>query len=295
MKRKSVEIISFLLIVAGMMSSCHLEYLNVRGVAYQSFRSKTPVEDRIDIQNDAKIIIGCHISPNGEVNVLVKNNTDKIMTIDRTKSFFRNQAGNSIAYYDPTVKAQSQSTMVSETTGASVNLGSIAGAAGIGGPLGVALGGITVGGSESTGTTKTNTTYVIDQPQISIAPHGQSTMGRAFLLEGAGIAFLSSAIKQSQTDINNSFTPTQTYAACNLCISYSLDDGKTFETIITDIYANSLLVSKVMQTGKVNDALRNIYAAKRDVMTEPSYLLYFDSDVKKHNYKVASTEILNFK
>ena len=39
MKRKSVEIVSLLFVVAAMLSSCSLEFLNVRGVAYQSFRS----------------------------------------------------------------------------------------------------------------------------------------------------------------------------------------------------------------------------------------------------------------
>ncbi len=286
---------SLLLLAAGMLSSCSTQYLNVTGVAYQSIRAKNPVANRLDIPQDATIIVSCQVGANGEFNVLVQNNSDKIMTIDRTKSFFRNQSGNSVPYYDPTVRVQSQSTMVGGETGASVNLGSIAAAAGIGGALGTALGGVNVGGSKSNATTNTNTTYIVDQPQISIAPHGQASMGRTFMIEGVGLAFLSQAISSTPTDVSNAFTPTQTYAACNLCISYSVDDGKTYETILTDIYANSLLVSKVKQTGMVNDALRNIYLNKSDALTESWYALYFQSDAKQNNNKVQVSEILNFK
>jgi hypothetical protein len=111
------------------------------------------------------------------------------------------------------------------------------------------------------------------------------------MIEGVGLTFLS----QLATDICNEFTPDQTYAACNLCISYSVDDGKTFDTILTDIYANSLLVSKVKQVGQVNDALRTIYINKSDALTEPWFALYFQSDAKQNNNKVQVSEILNFK
>ena len=294
--RKSTKAASLLLSVAGiLLSSCAPHYLNVTGVAYQSIRSKTPVSSRQDIPQDATIILSCQIGPNGEFNVLVQNNTDKIMTIDRTKSFFRNQAGNSIPYYDPTVKVHSQSTTVSGETGASVNLGSIASAAGIGGALGTALSGVNVGGSKGRAITNTNTTYIVDQPQISVAPHGQASMGRTFMVEGVGLSFLSMAVLGATTDVNNVFTPSQTYSACNLCISYSIDDGKTFENIFTDIYANSLLISKVKQTGKINDALRTIFQNKADALGESWYALYFQSDVKENNNKVRVNEILNYK
>lgn len=113
--KKSTKTASLLLLTAGMLSSCSTQYLNVTGVAYQSIRSKTPISSRYDIPQDASIILSCQVGPNGEFDVLVQNNTDKIMTIDRTKSFFRNQSGNSVP-------------------------------------------------------------YIVDQPQISIAPHGQASM-----------------------------------------------------------------------------------------------------------------------
>lgn len=294
MKKPSLTA-SLLLLAAGALFSCSPHYLNVTGVAYQSMRSQTPVLTLDDIPKDATIIVGCQIGQNGEFDVIVKNNTDQIMTIDRTKSFFRNQSGNSMVYYDPTVQVQTQSTTVGGERGASVNLGSLAAAANIGGALGTALSGVNVGGSRSSATTNTNSTYIVDQPQISIAPHGQASMGRTFIVAGVGSQFLDQAVLSATDDVNNTFSPTKTYAACNLCISYSVDNGKTYETIITDVYANSLLVGKVKQTGKVNEALRTIYANKNDVFAEPWYMLYFQSKEKKNNCKIQTSEFLIYK
>ena len=288
------QIAPLLLLMGWIFASCSTEYLKVQGVAYQSIRSATPIESE-QIPQDATIIVRCSVGIDGEFDVIVRNNTDKIMTIDRTKSFFRNQSGNSIPYYDPTVTVKSQSIMVGGQTGASVNLGNVAAAAGIGGILGTALGGVNVGGSKENATTNTNTTYVIDQPQISIAPHGQVSMGRTFYMEGVGTKFLSTAVNSTAYDVNNMFTPASTYAACNLCVAYSIDEGNTYETILTDVYANSLLVNKVKQTGAINDALRNLYMNKANALDETWYLLYFESKAWKNNMKYKKSEILNYK
>ncbi len=289
------KIYQLLLLFAGMLTSCSTPYLNVRGVAYQSIRANNPTANNADAPNDPKIIVSHIVLWNGMIEVAVKNNTNHIMTIDRTRSFFRNISGNSIPYYDPTVRVNSQSVLSGNTTGASVNLGSIASAAGISGPLGTALGGVNIGGSENNSTTNTNTTYYIDQPQISIAPHGLASMGRAFQVEGIGVEFLSQAVKTAPSDVANAFNPERTYAGCNICISFSTDDGKTYDTIMTDIYANTLIISKVRQTGKVNEALRNIYLKKQDALTENWYLLLFDSDSKSNNSKAQINEFINFK
>ena len=144
--------------------------------------------------------------------------------------------------------------------------------------------------------TNTSTTYIVDQPQVSVPPHGQSSMGRTFYFEGVGTDFLDQVSASTAVDVNSSFdTPAKSYAACNICVSFSIDEGKTYDTILTDIYANSLLISKVKQTGHVNDALRGIYIGKPDALLEPWYALYFHSDAKALNSKVQTTEILNYK
>ena len=283
-----------MLLVGCVLSSCKsTEYLSVSGVAYQSIRGVKTVNYE-SVPSDATIIVYSSVDQNGIIEVTVKNNTDKIMTIDRTRSFFRDGNDNSVPYYDPVVAINTQSTMVGSTTGASVNLGSVAKAAGIGGAIGTALSGMNVGGANSTATTNTETTYFIDQPQIHIAPHGSASMGRQFNVTGFGWEFLGEAINSTIQDVNNIFTPEHTYASCNICISYSLDDGASFETLIIDLYANTLLVSKVRQTGLVNEALRRIYISKRDALTEQWYLIHFKSKEGNDSH-IHNNSFINYK
>lgn len=276
------------------LTSCKSpEYLNVTGVAYQSIRGVKTVSYE-SIPNDATIIVYGSVDQNGTIEVTVRNNTDKIMTIDRTRSFFRDGNNNSVPYYDPTVAVNTQSTTIGNTTGASVNLGSVARAAGVGGVIGTALSGVNVGGANSTATTNTETIYHIDQPQIHVAPHGSVSMGREFYITGVGREFLGEAVNSTMQDVNNNFTPEHTYASCNICISYSLDDGASYETLITDLYANTLLVSKVRQTGQVNDALRRIYIGKGDALTEQWYLIHFKSR-GNNDYHIHNNSFINYK
>lgn len=282
------------LLIVGGLASCDTTYLGVTGVAYQSLQSANGFITAEDVPLDATIITHCFVDEKGKLTVLVQNNSDQVMTIDRTKTFFRNQSGNSIPYYDPTVRTSTQSVTTGNETGGSVNLGAIAGAVGIGGKLGTALNGVNVGGSNSNAVTNSNTTYYIDQPTLSIAPHGRAELGRTFEVEGVGRVFMSEAIAQAPQSLANMFAPTQTYAACNICVSYSTDGGKTYDTCITDIFANTLLVGKVTQTGKVNDALRYIYYNKADCLREPWHLLYF-SGAGNHDQQFTGNGFINFK
>ena len=120
-----------LALATSMLCACKTQYLNVTGVAYQSIRAKQPIS-KSDIPIDAKVIVHCLVDDNGGVNVIVQNNTDKIMIVDRTKSFFQNASGVSSIYYDPTVTINTQSNTVTDSKGVSVNMGSIANAAGMG-------------------------------------------------------------------------------------------------------------------------------------------------------------------
>ena len=282
------------LLIVGGLASCDTEYLGVTGVAYQSLQSTNGFITAEDVPLDATIITHCFVDEKGKLTVLVQNNSDQVMTIDRTKTFFRNQSGNSIPYYDPTVRTSTQSMTTGNETGGSVNLGAIAGAVGIGGKLGTALNGVSVGGSNSNAVTNSNTTYYIDQPTLSIAPHGRAELGRTFEVEGVGSIFMSEVIAQAPQSLANGFAPTHTYAACNVCVSYSIDGGKTYDTCITDIFANTLLVGKVTQTGKVNDALRYIYYNKADCLREPWHLLYF-SGAGNHDQQFTGNDFINFK
>ncbi len=246
------------------MSSCAAQYqLRLSKVSYLSIRSNESKSVK-DIPQNATIAILCDVDSNGDVQVFVKNNTDKIMTIDKTKSFFSNSKGNSFAYYDPTVNVVSESTTKGKSTGSSVNLGAIASAVGVNGPVGTALSGVTVSGEDSNSRTTTNTSYYVDQPQISIAPHAKQLIGRTFN---------ESTFCVSNYDSEGFWYTDSQNHSCNVIVSYSIDEGKSYETISLSLIRNALSVSPINQFGYVNDALREILSQKNNALDEYWYTI----------------------
>lgn len=281
MMRRIRTILAFLLatVALGELSSCAPSYLGVRGIAYQSIRAKNPI-DKEQIPEKAKIIMAVMVDANGNVNVEVQNNTDEVMTIDRTKSFFRGCDGMSTVYYDPTVNVLAQSMTSGHVSGGSVNLGSVASAVGIGGKAGTLLSGVNVGGANENSTTTTNTTYYVDQPKVSIAPHSKASMGRTFHESRFDIDRMTDLAQSITPDIYQVFTSngqTSPYVS-SVTVSYSIDEEKTYDKIELTFYSNSLMVSHVQQKGHVNDALRAVYMAKSDLFDEDWYTLCFGGD-----------------
>ncbi len=285
-KIKTFFVLMLAMIAIGELSSCAPSYLGVRGIAYQSIRSKNPI-DRGKIPEKAKIIMAVKVDANGNIDVEVQNNTDEVMTIDRTKSFFRGCDGISTAYYDPTVNVLAQTTTNGQMSGASVNLGSVARATGVGGVAGTLLSGVTVGGANENSTSTTNTTYFVDQPKIAIAPHSKASMGRVFHESRFDIDGMADLAQSTMQEINQVYTSegsTSPYS-CSVTVSYSIDNEKTFDKVDVSFYSNSLIVSHVQRKGYVNDALRAIYMAKSDLFDEDWYTLCFGGDPWKNSLK----------
>lgn len=258
------------------MASCSSAgQLTVSSVAYQSVKTRhmQPTTER-PIPDKAKIAVAYSISGDGKLTAIVYNRTSEIMVIDQTKSFFVNSDGTSTSYYDPTVRTTSTTTTSSSTTGASLNLGALAGAFGIGGALGTLASGINVGGSGTEGVSTTNTTYVADLPQVSLAPRSNGAMSKVFHVTGLGASSMGD-MEALHTHLNEA----QSYCRFSVCITYSVDNGKTFEKLVTDFYANSMVIVPIQRKGKVNDALRQVYAAKSDLLYEPWWLLHFNSNI----------------
>lgn len=263
--------------------SCTTYKLGTNRVGYQSVRTAhaQPTQD-FPIPDNAKIAVAYTIGTDGSLTAIVYNRTSEIMTIDQTKSFFVNSSGKSISYYDPTVRTTSVTDMSSKTKGGSLNLGVVTGALGIGGIVGQLANGINLGGSGTTGTAETTTTYVADMPQVSLAPHSNGAMSKTFSVTGLGI----SALNQMEAKMP-SMTQDQSYCRFSVCISYSIDGGKTFDKIVTDFYANSKIVIPVTRKGRVNDALRQIYQLKQDAINEYWWLMYFNYNIPYgKNYRV---------
>ena len=191
------------------------------------------------------------------------------MVIDQTKSFFVDSRGNSTSYYDPTVRTETTTDMSSRSAGGSVNLGAIGGALGIGGTLGGLLGGINLGGSGTSGTSTSNTTYFADQPQISIAPYGSGVMSKSFTVPGIFSFGTRNTINTPMKDSDCKFS---------ICISYSSDEGQTFQKLVTDFYTNSFVQVPIRNNGKINAALAEIYQIKPDALREPIWLIWPQSN-----------------
>ena len=91
----------------------------------------------------------------------VRNKTNKTIYLDLGNTFFV-KGEQSMAYYVPTANSSTSGT----STGVGVNMGAIAGAAGIGGAIGKAASGVNV----SKGSSKYNTTITYSQRVIAIPP-----------------------------------------------------------------------------------------------------------------------------
>lgn len=258
-----------------LLASCGSTKLSTSSVGYQSVRTTHAQPSQTSpIPDDAKIAVAYTIGGDGALTAVVYNRTFEIMTIDQTKSFFVNSDGKSVSYYDPTVRTTSVTDMSSVTKGASVNLGSIAGALGVGGTIGQIANGINLGGSGTSGTAETSTTYVADLPQVSLAPHSNGAMSKIFHITGIGASSLEGgAVNQP------SLTEDQSYCRFSVCISYSTDGGRSFDKIVTDFYANSKVIVPVTQKGRVNDALRQVYQSKQDAINEYWWLLNFNYNI----------------
>lgn len=263
------------LVVLSLLSSCRS--LKTEGILYQSVRTRHAQPSTASpIPQEAKIAVAYTISREGELTAIVYNRTSEILVIDQTKSFFVNSDGRSTSYYDPTVRTTSTTDMSSSTKGASVNLGAIAGAFGIGGVLGQVANGVNVGGSGTNGTAVTNATYISDLPQVSIAPYGNGAMSKVFTVDG-----LTNRGTPLSMNAAPSLTEEQSHCKFSVCITYSFDEGKTFDKIVTNFYANSNLFVPVSSGRQVNNALRQLYSAKSDAVNERLWILNFATTSSK--------------
>ncbi len=254
------------------LSSCSSTYLTVTDVSYVSLKNKHSTK------NEAKTISIKHsINEHGTLEVEVFNRSNEIMTIDRKKSFVVVR-GVSTSFYDPTIKTTTRQTSYSNTRGATVNAGSVANALGAPSAVTQILSGVNVGGSSTSGSSTTKTDYNIDQPMVSIAPNGGIDMGRKF---GVGVngSFLSE-LSVSNTAQKDIIMPAISYddspIKFSVVITYSLDDGKTWNTIVSEYYVNALIQTYVRKKGEVNDALRRVMNSSDKIFTDSWSLLYFN-------------------
>lgn len=265
---------------ALLFSSCGTR-MKISDVTYQSVRNKDEAFNVTrEIPDSAKIYIDYSISEMGILTVNIKNLTDEIMIIDQTKSFVVNSDGTSTPYYDPTVKTKTVTDLSSNQVGGSVNLGAVGGALGVGGTVGQILNGVNVGSSTTNGQSVANTTYSVELPQLNIAPKGRISL-KKLSISNLGYIFTEAVADENKSRediIKTDYTPTNSYCTFSVCISYSIDEGKTYQKLISDFYANSIIDIPVKNKGKTNEALRELIRNKSNYNNEPYWLLNFKAN-----------------
>lgn len=269
-------------------TSCYTEKLCISSISYQSIREKVPLSK--EMPDNANIMAVYTISPRGELQVYIKNLSQKIMTIDRTKSFVINSDGTSLAFYDPNIKTNTSAKVSSTTTSSSTTFtpGPVANILGLGGLAGGILNGISNTNSEHrmAGEVIANSVTLIDQPKISIAPKGQINMSKIVQLNGVGSFFLEELANQNrqQSDIVLNVSPNDVSASTfSIVISYSIDNENTYLMLTSEFYTDTLLQLHVNESRQTNNVLRNI-------ISHPTYstsswnIIYFNTGDCKESY-----------
>lgn len=262
------------ILLMGVTACSTAGQLNVSAVTYQSINTKKPQQTQENsIPKNAKILVSYLIDKWGQIGVIITNLTDEILIIDQEKSFLINTDGISQSYYDPNTYTSTTTTHSFNSSGTSINLGGIASALGVGGRIGSLLGGITTSNSSTQGISTSNSIIVTDQKTVKIGPHGTIALSKTFPIKGIGIKNVSSSISADMTY-------TDSPLKFSSCISYSLDNNKVFNKIITDFYVSSSIYAPVRQKGKVNEALREIISTKTDLLSQPWYMFHFINNIK---------------
>lgn len=265
-----IKRISLSFLTAALLCSCSTKNLLISGVNYQSIR--TEFAQPSEIPSDAKIAVEFFFNYDGEMQPVVYNLTDEVMTIDQTKSFVIMPDGQSVSYYDPNTYSSTEGSFSSQTNSSTLNLGAVTSALGIGGPLGTLAGGISVGNSDTNGSYSQNTVTRIDQPKVNIGPKGRIAMSKAFKINGIGRSHFNT---ESYVDVNSK----QSAVRFSVCVSYSVDDSNTFEKLVTNLYVSSNIYEKA-DMKNVSSAFNNIYKNKPDALVENMFMFLIPNNIE---------------
>lgn len=271
------------LLIPLLLSSCTAGKLMISQVDYQSVR--TSFAQPASVPETAKIVAHYMIDSSGDLMVVINNKTDKILTIDQTKSFLVGTDGVSKSYYDPNVHTESSGSSYSTSDGTSVNLGAVASLFGIGSTF---LSGINVGSSESVGNYSTTTVTRQDQPQVHVAPHGSMVMSKYFDIQGVG--------SKSKNHFDTSYVDASRKTAplkFSVCISYSFEEEDP-EKLVTDFYVNTTYTALV-NDNRVSNAFQEIYEAKPDALVENLYMFNIQNNISFGYSNYVRGSLIDFK
>ncbi len=275
--------ICFLFIVVWLLCSCSTKNLLISGVSYQSVR--TDFNQPTKVPDEAKISVEYFFNDTGNIQPVVHNLTDGILTIDQTKSFVIMPDGHSVSYFDPNTYSTTEGSFSSQTNSTTLNLGAVTSVLGLGGPIGTLASGISLGTASTTGGYSQNTVTRVDQPIINIGPKGLIAMSKAYKINGIG-----------RTSKNfNSFIDVpynQSSIKFSVCISYSVDDGNTFEKLVTNFYVNSN-INEPADMRNVSNAFNKIYSKKPDALAENMFMFIIPNNIESVTTDVMSDFLIH--
>ena len=198
-----------------------------------------------------------NLGPYPTMRIKVTNKTDKIIFIDLGTSYLKKNDIASVIY-TPTITT----TMTGLSIGAGVNLGNIADAVGIGGMVGTALGGVTIGGNK--GSSASTTTYAqrfLSVPPKSailledipiLTPGSEKALGDLFYFKEMGMGkqkciwCLSHKFSDVESGKIKEYTEDNTLFTIGCYLNYSFsEDFKSSNGIETTYYVKKLIGSSM--------------------------------------------------
>ncbi len=207
------------------------------------------------------------------ISIELKNKTDKTIYVDLSSSFFK-RGTEGFALYVPTATSNTKGN----TTGASVNLGNVADAVGVGGVVGTIAGGVNVGGFSS----NSNTTVTYAQRVVAIPPMSTKQLAKVLIFPKGCEAYykkmcikkwtpyVKPAIKiESKRGEILSFDISNSPLNCGTFITYSFDDKFSYKaTINVDLYVSHMYGGKL-------ELFNKEYFKREDYSTIPESMLFF--------------------
>lgn len=252
--RKSKSKTKFYTLIFGVMSSSVMSNEDIE---------MTFVRDFFDVEGLMGHVI-CYIN--------IKNKTDKTIYIDKGNCFKMYQDGTYYCYYAPT---EQMTVTQGGGSGASLGLGSVAGALGIGGAVGQLASGISVGGGSSH---SVSTTYT-QQRFIVIPPHANKNLSeeKAVYTKGAGTIF--SGLEYEMVDKAENFNISE--------LSQGLFSYSNFVVHLRDVNPKEydLKLQKGLKKGDVIEYNENNSPYSR------AYILTYSTDEDFHTYSSLKAEV----
>lgn len=145
---------------------CILCIMSANAGKYGMYMFFSPIENSEVVYEDENVKATiCQIDT--KMAFVIFNKTSNIVYVDKANSFQYTNGEPKVLFNN-----EAYSSGNSSSSGASVNLGAVAGAFGLGGGIGSALRGVSVGGGSGT----TSTTTIYEQRVLAIAPQSAVTL-----------------------------------------------------------------------------------------------------------------------